>query len=628
MNSTHQFNSADLSRYEKDIKRFTFTFIASTEFISYFLIVPLLFIYIVVNLDFNTNELIRFLKICTVAFTVSLSTTLINNIIVVAPIVRYFKALLNNEQISQDEYAQAQMRFFNLPYYHGIGAFFRWILGLSMAFVPFLMTGSYTFVQKYNVWMLVAVIAPFGGILYFLLTELFIQKLLTRGVFPVVVINKMQYSMNFVKRIIISVMSIYLLPVLAIIGYFLLVLEHANPGEYFSFVRLAGIIFFGAMVAFTLGIALIKTIHMKITLIMGIVDSMAKGDFSADRQLIAVMDELTKVTQIINAMKDNVVKMLLGIKEESDRLSSSTDEISSIADSFSAETQNGAATVEEVTATMEEISASLESIASGAQQQITSVGSLSERIRDLSGSIHEMERMTTGAQDMAGIISGQVQTGEQSLKKMDESMKNISESSQKMTAIIGIINDISDKINLLSLNASIEAARAGEAGRGFAVVADEISKLADNTATSVKEIDTLIKNSEAEITQGKVYAAEVVTGMGKIIDGVEQINGMATGISGFVNDLVHHNKMVDDELKGVKVKSEEIERSTSEQKRAMTEVLESISRINELTQSISAGAEEIAANSIELATMADNQKGMVNRFKLTRDNPHNSVTVV
>ena len=104
-----------------------------------------------------------------------------------------------------------------------------------------------------------------------------------------------------------------------------------------------------------------------------------------------------------------------------------------------------------------------------------------------------------------------------------------------MQNIVGIINDISDKINLLSLNAAIEAARAGDAGRGFAVVADEISKLADQTAHSIKEISDLIQENETEISRGTENVRASVEMISQIISGVNVI-------SEFINSPSAHEK--------------------------------------------------------------------------------------
>jgi methyl-accepting chemotaxis protein len=93
--------------------------------------------------------------------------------------------------------------------------------------------------------------------------------------------------------------------------------------------------------------------------------------------------------------------------------------------------------------------------------------------------------------------------GEEVGSSASSAMKHIVESSKKISEMVTMINDISDQINLLSLNASIEAARAGEAGRGFAVVAEEIGKLADNTSSQVKEIQQLSSEIGHNVQEGE-----------------------------------------------------------------------------------------------------------------------------
>jgi methyl-accepting chemotaxis protein len=195
-------------------------------------------------------------------------------------------------------------------------------------------------------------------------------------------------------------------------------------------------------------------------------------------------------------------------------------------------------------------------------------------------------------------------------------MGKITKSSQDMVGIIAIINDISDRINLLSLNAAIEAARAGEAGRGFAVVADEISKLADQTATSIKEIDSLIKLNTDEINLGMNNITGSIRLIARIIEGVTSISTMMDTISAGMKEQTSINTLVLGDADMVKRRSEEIRIATEEQKSAVGEVVKSVGSMNDLTQSNAAGSEQMAQSSESVASMADYLKESMSFFRV------------
>ena len=151
-----------------------------------------------------------------------------------------------------------------------------------------------------------------------------------------------------------------------------------------------------------------------------------------------------------------------------------------------------------------------------------------------------------------------MQTIEQAVKEAELVIAGLEQKSKDITSILGVINGIADQTNLLALNAAIEAARAGEAGRGFSVVAEEVRKLAEQSGSSSKEIESLTNEIVDEIEKSqkmfRQVAGEVQSGLNitdetkvsfekithktsEMTEQMKQMNGSAQELSHGSNDI-------------------------------------------------------------------------------------------
>ena len=327
-------------------------------------------------------------------------------------------------------------------------------------------------------------------------------------------------------------------------------------------------------------------------------------------------DEIGGLADSFNRFVEKIRGVITDIKKVSVELNNMAGELNKATVIFSDNSQAQASSIEEVNATTEELSAGMEMISENTKVQDESMNTLVTSMTDLSALITETGKSIDESLKLGSSMSAEARTGEESLNSMTESMGKIEESSSQVYNIIKIINDISEQINLLSLNAAIESARAGEAGRGFAVVADEISKLADQTAGSINDINRLIKSNEEEIKNGSSRVEDAGRVFSVIIHGVEQIGEMMKRVSGFMNRQVEARDEMTRLSNVVKTKTEEIKNATGEHRLSTEEIVRASGGINEMTQSIAGAAEEMASMAEEITAMSETLKSRVEFFRV------------
>jgi methyl-accepting chemotaxis protein len=290
-----------------------------------------------------------------------------------------------------------------------------------------------------------------------------------------------------------------------------------------------------------------------------VAEAVASGDLGS-RIEVHGNDETAQLLRALAAMRDWLAEVVGSVRQGAESVATASAQIAQGNSDLSSRTEQQASALEETSASMEQMGSTASQNADSARQ----------------------------ASQLASSASSVAVKGGAVVNQVVQTMKDINDSSKKISDIIGVIDGIAFQTNILALNAAVEAARAGEQGRGFAVVAGEVRNLAQRSAEAAKEIKQLIGASVERVEQGSELVDQAGSTMLEVVQSIQR-----------VSDIVA-----------------EISSASAEQNAGVGQVSEAISQMDQATQQNAALVEESAAAAASLRGQAQQLVQAVSTFRL------------
>ncbi|MEM9906442.1 MAG: methyl-accepting chemotaxis protein [Cyanobacteria bacterium P01_D01_bin.44] len=316
------------------------------------------------------------------------------------------------------------------------------------------------------------------------------------------------------------------------------------------------------------------------------VEGAADGDLTVRAELST--GEIGIVADVFNSVIENLRKIVLQVKQATTQVNSS---VGSNQEAMRRLANNSLAQVDEISHTLvsvKQMSESIQSVAQSARQAAVVARNASDTAQK-------------GGQAMdqtVNSILGLRATVAETTKKV----KQLGEASQQISQVVGLINEIALKTNLLAVNASIEAAHAGEEGQGFAVVAGEVGELADQSAAATKEIEQIVKHIQ-EGTKEVVEAMEISTT--QVVEGTYQL---------------HETKESLEEILSVSTEIDQLVQSISEvtvaQASTSQTVTDLMKQITTASQQTSTFSRQVDGALRETVEVAQELESAIDKFKI------------
>lgn len=381
-------------------------------------------------------------------------------------------------------------------------------------------------------------------------------------------------------------------------------------GRTIALIGFAIVVLLGAVIYFIVNRSIKPAIEMA-----EMTKLVAEGDLSVKLN-VKSQDEIGILAINFNNMIDSMRKLIT-------EMSGMSEEVLDTSNAMMVSTKEAGQVSEQVAMTISEV-------AKGAAEQSESTQSSSEMVQELGTSISEVAQNATDVEALTKKAQHVVAEGQKTVEVQKEKMKankrgtenvgkeidELSDKSQEIGNIVGLISSIADQTNLLALNAAIEAARAGEHGKGFAVVADEVRKLAEESSNAsdsiiklVTEIQKGVKEAVSEVNIVEKLVEEQEKAVMSTSEAFEDIYKVVGNVNTNIKDVSNSVVVINDKAQVVGENIESIA-SITEENAASTE------EVSAATEEQSATITDLSRAANELAELSEGLKNSISKFKI------------
>jgi methyl-accepting chemotaxis protein len=337
------------------------------------------------------------------------------------------------------------------------------------------------------------------------------------------------------------------------------------------------------------GLLLARSITRPMRVAVEAMEDISEGEGDLTRRLqVHGQDEMGQLATSFNKFIDKIQETVRQVSGATTQLAAAAEEMSIITSETSqgvfrqrSETEQVATAMTEMTATVQEVACNAESAAESASEADSQAAAGRSVVNDTIDSISRLAQEVETASDV---------------------ISHLEKDSEKIGAVLAVIQSIAEQTNLLALNAAIEAARAGEQGRGFAVVADEVRNLASRTQTSAGEIRQMIEQLQ---TGARNAVAAMVTGRTQAQSSVEHAANAGQSLQSITSAV---NK--------IRAMNQQIADAARQQGQVAEDINQSVINITHIADSSSSGTEQLAEASHDLARLSSELQSLVGRFKV------------